>query len=105
MKSQCEIKKGQCKEGSSSKPRPTFAKTGSEKGMSKRKGEGNPPQKKGEAHFCRAMRENPLLKATCGHTATAHIRKDRSQVWQGQTGPQVMFWETTLRETPAKPEV
>ena len=104
MKSQCEIKKEQCKDGSSSKPRPTFAKTGSEKGM-KRKGEkrGRKPQKR--ANFCRAMRENPLLKATCGHTATAHIRKDRCQVWQGQTGPQVMFWETSLCETPAKPGV
>ena len=59
MKNQCEIKKEQCKEGSSSKPRPTFAKTGLEKGMSKRKGEGNPPQKMAKLTFAEQCAKTP----------------------------------------------
>ena len=60
--------------------KPTFAKTGSAKGSEQERkeikganGRKTPPKKRAKLTFA----EKPLLKATCGHTATAQICKDR----------------------------
>ena len=71
MKSQSEMKKEQCKEGSSSKPRTTFAKTGSA-------AKGKEPDRREEGE----NRKEKRAKLTFAEGALwthshSHIRKDR----------------------------